>query len=359
MPVIVPDPTAPAAAPAAAPHPRAFWPLLKQAGARFIADDTLQEGAALAYYTVFALPGLLVLITRAAGAFFGPQVVSGALYREVAKVVGTEGAADVQTMAQKSMTDAGLSVAAVVGIVTLVLSATGAFVSLQETLNQIWGVRARPGKAWLKFLLDRGRSFGLILAAAALLLASVVAQAVLGELGEWLQTRLPGADFVLLWSGNLLISLLLTTALFAGIFKVLPDAHVRWRDVLPGAAFTAALFTLGKALIGVYLGQSSVTSIYGAAGTVIVLLAWVFYTSQTLFFGAILTRCYAEAFGLGIRPSAHAVRVRVVEVSDENDVKVKHEPTASTDPVAVPDAAKDAVRALREDSKGGYVSDVP
>lgn len=337
-------------------HPRDFWGLLRQAGTRFVADDTFQEGAALAYYSVFALPGVIILITRLAGALFGQATLSGALYHELRQIVGPEGARDVQAMVQKAFTDEGLGVAAVVGVITLVLSATGAFVSMQETLNQIWGVKARPARAWLKFLLDRGRSFGLILAAAALLLLSLVAQAVLAKLGVFLELYLPGIDHWTLEVGNLIVSMLLGALLFALLFKLLPDAQVRWRDVAVGAAFTSLLFTLGKAVIGYYLGRSSVTSIYGAAGTVIILLTWVFYSSQILFFGAILTRCYAERYGRGIHPSAHAVRVEVVEVTSE-DVRVRHSPNASTQPTPVPEVARPAVAVLTGQAEAPPVPD--
>jgi membrane protein len=296
---------------------QAFGFLLHQTWTRFFADDTFQEGAALAYYTVFALPGLLVLITRSVGAFFGGDAVTGALYVEVEKVLGPQGAQDVQQMVAKASTDEGLSVAALVGLVTLVMAATGVFVSMQETLNQVWGVRARPARAWVKKLLVRARGLGLILSVGFLLLISLVAQTILIALGKFLDELLPGSALIWLHVVNNVTSLGLGTVLFASIFKFLPDVHIRWRDVWIGAIVTAVLFAIGKALIGLYLGHSNVGSIYGAAGTVIVLLAWVFYTSQILFFGAVFTRCYAERFGHGLRPAAHAVRIRTVEVEED------------------------------------------
>ena len=323
-----------------------FWHLLRQAWSSFFADDTFQEGAALAYYTVFALPGLLVLITRTVGALFGAEAVTGALYTEVRKVLGPQGAHDVQAMVAKASLDEGLSVAALMGLATLVVAATGVFVSMQETLNTIWGVRARPERAWLKILLDRTRGLGLILSAGLLLLLSVVIQTVLTGLGSFLSGLLPGADLVWLHLVNQLTSLLLSTVLFASIFKFLPDVSVRWRDVATGALVTAVLFVIGKALIGLYLGQSNMGSIYGAAGTVIVLLAWVFYTSQILFFGAVFTRCYAEAYGSGIQPAAHAVRVQTVEIAPD-EVRVKHEAT----PEGAQDATRQAAEALAAHAK--------
>ena len=335
--------------PAARPRPRDLWPLLRQAGARFVADDTFQEGAALAYYAVFALPALVVLITRVVGAVFGADAVTGALYREVSKVLGPSGAHDVQAMVEKASQDEGLSAAAVLGLAALLVAGTGLFVSMQETLNAIWGVRPRPARAWLKILIDRGRGLLLILAAGVLLFVSVLIQALLVGLGTFLERLLPGLSLVWLNIANHVTTIVVSTALFAAIFKFLPDARIRWRDVWVGALVTAVLFALGKSLIGMYLGRSNLGSVYGAAGTVIVLLAWVFYSSQILFFGAIFTRCYAETFGHGIHAGPHAVRVQVVEVSVD-DVRIKHDPNAPTEPQAVPEIAKEAVRALTQEA---------
>lgn len=320
-------------------HPRELWALLRQTWSRFIADDTFQEGAALAYYAVFALPALLVLITRIVGALFGPDVISGALFRQVSKIVGPEGAADVQQMVTKASQDEGFSVAAVVGVVTLFIAATGVFLSMQETLNAIWGVKAKPQRAWVKMLLDRLRGLGLLLAVGFLLLISLVVQTVVSGIGHWFSDLIPGTEIVWLNVVNLITSIGVSTLLFAAIFRILPDATIRWRSVWTGSLLTALLFTLGKFLIGYYLGHSNFGSIYGAAGTVIVLLAWVFYSSQILFFGAVFTRCFAERFGMGIRPSAHAVRVKVVEITDDDEVKVKHDPNAPPEGEQHPDAA--------------------
>ncbi|MBC7446594.1 MAG: YihY/virulence factor BrkB family protein [Hymenobacteraceae bacterium] len=331
------------------PRPRDIGHLLHQAGVRFVADDTFQEGAALAYYAIFALPALIVLITRVVGSVFGPAAVTGALYREVRKVLGPSGAHDVQVMVEKASHDTGLTVAAVVGLVALLIAGTGLFVSLQETLNQIWGVRARPKRAWLKILIDRGRGLLLMMGVGVLLLLGVLAQTLLVGLGGWLDRVLPGAQVMWLHVANQVSSVLVGILLFGSIFKFLPDARIRWREIWVGALVTSVLFAVGKALIGAYLGRADLGSVYGAAGTVIVLLAWVFYSSQILFFGAIFTRCYAEEFGPGIQAAPHAVRVQVVEVSAE-DVRIKHDPTASAEPTAVPDVAKEAVRVLTQEA---------
>ncbi len=318
---------------------RNFWPLLKRAAVRFWADDTFQEGAALAYYAIFSLPALIVLITRGVGLVFGPDAVSGALYGQIRQVIGPEGAADVQSMVAKASTDEGLTVAAGVGFITLLIAGTGVFVSMQETLNAIWGVRARPARAWLKVIIDRARGLGLILTAGLLLLVGVVAQTLLVGLGSWLDRLLPGAELVWLQVANHATAMLMGMALFGSLFKFLPDAQIRWRDVWVGALVTSALFSLGRTLIGLYLAHSSLSSIYGAAGTVIVLLSWVFYSSQILFFGAVFTRCYAEEFGVGIEPAPHAVRVQVMEVSP-GEVRVKHESTPNGQEEAVRSATK-------------------
>ncbi len=301
---------------------RSFLPLLAQAGRRFFADDTFQEGAALAYFAVFALPAFLILVVRVAGAVLGPAAVSGALFREIQGILGESGARDVQHMVEKAARDEGLSLAAIVGTGALVVAATGVFGSMQKTLNTIWGVRARPAKAWLKVLADRTRSFGLILAVAFLLLISLVAQTALSALGDLLTRVVPGLHLVWVHVANGSSAVLLSMGLFASIFKFLPDVHVRWRDVWAGALVTALLFTAGQELIGAYLGHANLGSVYGAAGTVIVLLAWVYYSSQILFFGAVFTRCHAEAFGRGIRPNSHAVRIKITEIRESEAVEV-------------------------------------
>ncbi len=322
--------------------PRAFGQLLKQTWTSFFADDTFQEGAALAYYAIFALPALLVLITRTVGVVLGPEAVTGALEVELGKILGTQGAHDVQQMVRKASRDEGVSVAALIGIGTLLVASTGVFVSMQETLNAIWGVRSRPAKAWLKIIIDRARGFGLILSVGFLLLVSLVAQAALGVVGAVFLRFVPQAHYLWLHIVNLGMSIALSTLLFSAVFKVLPDARIRWRDVWVGALVTAVLFAIGKFIIGFYIGRANLDSVYGAAGTVIVLLTWVFYTSQILFFGAIFTRCYAEAYGQGIQPAPHAVRVQVVEVTDGQEVRVRHAAADATPPASIATAVQHA-----------------
>ena len=244
--------------------------LLPEAAKRFIDGNTFQQGAALAYYAVFALPALIILITRLSGAIYGQDAIRGAVYQQIRGVVGEQGALDVQEMVTKASTDSGITLAAAIGLITLFIAATGLFVSMQESLNQIWGVRSRADRAWLKIIFDRLRSFGLILAVAFLLLISLTVQAALEKLSSFLELHLTVPTVFGIHIVNTLLSLLVNTGLFASLYRFLPDVEIRWRDVMVGAVLTSILFDIGRALIGLYLGASDLGSIYGAAGTVIV-----------------------------------------------------------------------------------------
>lgn len=295
-----------------------LWGLLQETWLEFLDNNSFQKGAALAYYTIFALPPMLIIIISAAGYFFGEQAVSGEIYFYIKELIGSEGAYSVQKMVESVNEFGSLNLAAMVGAVALFIAATGVFVSLQDSLNEIWHVKPVPKRGYLKLILDRFLSFGMILAIAIILLLSLLADTILVAIGDFLMARLSGWIVYILHGANFLSAFLLMSFLFACIYKFLPDAKIRWRDVGVGAFVTSLLFVLFRGLIGFYLGKNDIGSVYGAAGSVVVILTWVFFTSQIIFFGAVFTFVYSRKYGFNIYPADYAVRVIRQEVEVGN-----------------------------------------
>jgi membrane protein len=268
-------------------------------------DDAPRLGASLAYYTLFAIAPILLVATAIAGMVFGAEAARGEIVDQLDQLVGREGAQAVQSLLEgASQRRAGIT-ATVVGGIAFVVAASGAFLELQAALNTIWRVKPNPGVNLKAFVLDRLRSFGLVVAIGFLLMVSLAVTAALAALSGWLSGRSPAIPLV--WSGvPALVSLIVTTALFALLYRVLPDVHLRWRDVTTGAFVTAVLFTIGQQLIGLYLGQSSVVSSYGATGSVMLLWLWVYYSCQILLLGAEFTRAYAQRQGTQPAPESFA-----------------------------------------------------
>ncbi len=255
-------------------------------------DDVPRLGASLAYFTLFAVAPILLIATAVAGLAFGRQAVRGELVGQIEGLVGREGGRAVQALVEGASHRGTGVLATVVGAVTFVLAATGAFLELQAALNAIWRVRPRPNVRLSSFLLDRVKSFGLVVAIGFLLLVSLAASAGLAAFSGWIAGHAPGVP--IFWSAtNLVLSLIVTAVLFGMLYRFLPDVRLEWRDVRVGAMVTAVLFTLGKHLIGIYLGQSALSSSYGAAASVMLLLLWVYYSSQIVLVGAEFTRVYA------------------------------------------------------------------
>jgi membrane protein len=224
----------------------------------------------------------------------------------MAKVVGHKAADAIETIVASSSDTGSGFWSAVLGIVILILGASGVFIELHSAMNTIWKVGVKPGQGLVSFLRQRFFSFAMVLAVAFLLLVSLIASAALSAVGKFFSGYLPGGEFI--WQlVNAAVSLAFTTGLFALIFRIVPDVQIDWKDVLPGAFATALLFTLGKSLLALYIGKSSVTSSFGAAGSLVALVIWVYYSSQIVFFGAELTEVYSRRLGGGVKPSEHAV----------------------------------------------------
>jgi membrane protein len=286
-----------------------MWRLLKDTVFGFMEDEALSRGAAIAFYTVTSLAPVLLIVVSIAGLAFGQEAAQGAILNQLTGLMGQQ-AADVLQSALASASEKSSGIlATVIGVVTLLATASGVFGEMQAALNRIWKAEPKSG-TFSRLVRARAASLGLVAALGFLLAVSLVVSAGLTALGTTLNAVLPfGA--ILLSVVNFLVSFLLLALLFAAIYKVLPDRAIAWRDVVMGAAVTALLFTIGKSLIGWYLGSSAVASSYGAAGGLIVLFFWVYYSTQVFLLGAEFTRAYATSRGRGpvVAPAQSAVRV--------------------------------------------------
>jgi membrane protein len=289
-------------------------------------DKAPRLAAALSYYTIFSIAPLLIVVIAIAGVVFGHDAVTGQLDRQIAGLVGPESAAFIQEIIRNAQKPNESFIATIIGVVTLLLSAAGFFGQLQDALNTIWNVEPKPSQGILNMLKERFLSFAMVLGVGFLLLVSLVISTILAATGDYLNQLFPGAAAVLPLA-NTIISFLVITALFAMIYKVLPQVHLEWKDVLIGAAFTALLFTIGKALIGLYLGRSGVASAYGAAGSLVVILLWIYYSAQILLFGAEFTQVYTRQFG------SHVGTTAAQTVKEAKAQAAKKTSPAATQPV--------------------------
>ncbi len=289
------------------------WPVLRDSFTGFMDDRGLKLSAALAYYTIFSLAPLLVLVMSLASLFLGPEAIQGQLFGQLNGLVGAEAAKQIQDMIKNVELSGKTNTALLMGIVTLLIGATSLFVEIQDSVNLIWRVKAKPKKGWLKLLKDRLLSSSLIVSLGFLLLVSLVVNGLVLALGGQLTRFLPGLSIYLISALNFLVSTAVVTLLFGVIFKVLPDAKIAWKDVRWGALFTAVLFMIGRYGIGLYIDTTATRSAYGAAGSLIVLLTWIYYTAAILYFGAEFTQAYANHFGIKIEPADNAVYVERTE----------------------------------------------
>jgi membrane protein len=284
--------------------------LVKQSGREFSDDQCPQLAAALAYYTVFALPPLVVLVLMVAGALVSPDEVRSALTGQVGAAIGPEGARTLMALIDQANQPGGGALRTVLSLVGVLLGATGAFLQLQFALNRAWEVKPAPHSGGVRtFVIKRLLSLGMVLVIAFLLMMSVALSTALSAAGGAVDAVIPGASGTVIGILGTVASLAIGTLLFAAIFNVLPDAHVAWRDVWPGAITTAVLFEIGKWAIGAYLGHSNPGKAYGAAGSLVVVLAWIYYTSMIVLFGAELTQTWANTRGSGVKPEKGSVLV--------------------------------------------------
>jgi len=288
----------------------------------FSADKAMKMSASLAYYAIFSIAPLLLIIIWLVGFLFGEYVegqqgVQTEVFEEFAALFGTEVAQQIQQVIQKISVSnkSGLGIA--IGIITLIIGSTTIFMEIQDSINTIWKVKAKPQKGWLKMILNRALSFSMVVGLGFLLITSLILNGIIGALSSYINKYLPDISVYVMGWVNVGITFIIITVLFGTIFSALPDARMRFRDVLGGSLFTGMLFMLGRFLISIYMQFAAPASAYGAAGSLIVLLLWVYYSAAILYFGAEFTKIYAEKYGNGIRPSSYAVRVVQQEIEKQ------------------------------------------
>jgi membrane protein len=298
---------------------KSLWKFLRDIATQWFEDEPFQLAAALSYYTLFSLAPILIIAIALAGFFFDREAATNQIVQTFQGFVGQESAKAVQEMIRNasSKPKTGM-ISTVVGIVVLVFGAGGVVGQLQSSLNRIWGVTTKPGRGIWDFVRERFVSFAMVLGVGFLLLVSLVITAILTHLTLYIGSLIGGAA-VMAYALDLVMSFGFVTVLFAMIYKFLPDVRIQWRDVWIGAALTSLLFTLGKFLIGFYLGTSGVTSAFGAAGSLITVLLWVYYSSLIFFFGAEFTQIYASRYGSGVVPAENAVPIAAIPESEKRE----------------------------------------
>lgn len=290
-------------------HPRDLFQLLKTAASDWVDDGAMRLSSSLAYYAIFSLAPLLVIVISMAGIFFGEDAARGQLSQQIATLAGEDAGEAIQSAVQSSAEHQSTGMmATVISTGLLLFGASTVFAELKDALNTIWGVVVKPGRPFITLMHDRFFSFSIVLAIGFLLLVSLVISVLLTALGHYMSGRFQFTPVV--WQAwDFVISFAVISGLFAMIFKLLPNVRLRWRDVWLGAVTTSLLFTLGKFIIGYYRATSSVASSFGAAGSVVIVLAWIYYSACILFFGAEITKGYTRKFGSGIVPNSRAVLI--------------------------------------------------
>jgi len=290
-----------------------IWLLIKRTFAEAYEDNVPRLAASLAFYSMFSIAPILVIVIAIASAFFGADATSREVGRQLQSLMGKSAADAVEALVRGASVSGQGTLATLISIVLLAYGSLSVFAELQDSLNTIWEVKLRPDISWWQTIRRRLLSFAMVLAICFLLLVSLVISAAIAAVSHWLAP----AEGRLWQAGNVLASLVLFALLFAAIYKVLPDVKITWGDVAVGAIVTAILFVLGKFLIGLYLARPAVTSTYGAAGSLAILLIWVYYSSHILFLGAEFTQVYAKRFGKKLEPAALAVRITEEERAQE------------------------------------------
>ena len=282
---------------------KSFWGLLKETFNKWNEREPFNNSIIISYYTIFSLPGLLVIIINVAGYFYDKKEVTSEITGQVEAMVGGDTASDVQAIVDKASETKGTVISSILGVATLLFGATGVFYQLQQILNKMWEVKPKPKQKILKLIRDRVFSFGLILVVGFLLLVSLALSAGLSAVSKWVSGYISESLTLLFTVADFIVSLGVITLLFASIYKFLPDAKISWRDVWIGAIMTSVLFIIAKLGLGFYFGKSDPGSTYGAAGSIILIMLWVSYAGIILLFGAEFTQVYANRYGKKVQPT--------------------------------------------------------
>ncbi|MBD0277537.1 MAG: YihY/virulence factor BrkB family protein [Flavisolibacter sp.] len=309
---------------------KGIWQILRNAGKGFMKDKVPKLSASLAYYTIFSLGPMLIVIIFLTNLFWGQQAVEGNIVGQLEDLIGNKAALQIQTIIKNASIDSNNKLTAIVGFITLLIGATTVFSEIQDSINSIWNLKVKAERGWLKMLITRLLSFSIVVALGFLLLVSLVVNALLEGLMDQLQQLFPDIAVIIIYILNLLLTLLVIGFLFAIIYKVLPDAVIQWRDVSVGALFTTVLFMIAKFGITFYIGKSDIGSTYGAAGSLVILLLWIYFSSMILYFGAEFTKAYAMKYGSEIKPNEYTVTVQVVQVESKDSVQKNEEMAAET-----------------------------
>jgi len=302
-----------------------WWAILKQTFIDFSDYGVPQMSAALSYYTLFSLAPILLIVITVGDVFYGRAAIEGTLFGQIQNFVGPAAAKQIQEIIRNAANSHLTTFASIVSMVALIFSATGVFTEIQGSINTIWQLKAKPRKSWLKFLLNRVLSLSMVLGLGFVLLVSLAVNTLLEILLKRLLSVLPDGSVWVTYGANMAITFVVISFLFGVIFKFLPDAKIQWKDVRMGSFTTAILFMLGKFAIGYYLGKSNPGGAYGTAGSVVIILLWVYFSAMILYFGACFTKVNAQFNGRQIFPDQYAVFVEQIEVQNKDSLLVQHE----------------------------------
>lgn len=295
-----------------------LWKVLKNAFKGIGEDKITKLSGSLAYYTVFSMGPLLLVIISLCSIILGREAIEGQVYTQLESFVGRDTAAQLKQIIRNASLQGKSTLAAIIGGITLLIGATTVFAEIQDSINMIWGLKPKPKRGLLKMLRNRVLSFSVIISLGFLLLVSLAISSIIDIFSKRLAEAYPDVTVIIFYMINILLTFFITTIIFGVIFKLLPDASIKWKDVRAGAITTALLFMLGKFAISFYIGKSNIGSTYGTAGSLVILLLWVYYSSIILYFGAEFTKAYAVQYGEPIHPNSYAVTTKQVEVETGN-----------------------------------------
>lgn len=296
---------------------KGLWKVMKNSFGGFSDDRITKKSASLAYYTVFSIGPLIIVAVFLASVFFEREAIEGSVYSTMTQFIGANAALQLQEMIKNTAISSSGTIAIIIGTATLIIGATTVFADMQDSINSIWGLKAKPKAGIMKLIKDRLLSFGVVASLGFLLLVSLGVSTIIEALNNQLARIFPGLEVTLVYIGNVTISFIIITLLFMIIFKVLPDAKIKWRDVLSGSIATAILFMIGKFGISFYISKTNIGSAYGTAGSLVVILVWIYYSSIILYFGAEFTKAFAVEYGGSIHPNEYAVMSKTLEVEME------------------------------------------
>ena len=298
-----------------------LWQILKHAGAGFIQHRIIKLSASLSYFTIFTLGPMMLVIIYISSIFWGRRAIEGTIHDQISGLIGDGAAIQIQALI-KNASISGNSFLALLGIVSLIFAATTVFTQIQDTMNTIWNLKVKSGRGWQQMLKNRLLSFAIVAGLSLILLISLILNGLLDGFMSTLKELFPQIAFVVIYLVNLGITLLVVASLFAFIYKVLPDAYLQWKDVAAGALFASVLFMIGKFCITFYINSSDIGSTYGSAGSLVILLLWIFYSANILYFGAEVSKAYALKYGAEIKPRDYAVTIQVV-ILESNESSVQ------------------------------------